>query len=271
MNIEVKAGVAATVILMTLFMFDSNIRGQDAASSLSPAASEPTAVKEKSDPQAAPTGAAEKSAQASEADFWHREELTGDWGGVRPKWKEKGFELEASVTQFFQGVASGGVRRDSEYNGTLQSKFKFDLGKLLDWKYWLAEVKTEMRFGGPLLGGTGTINPVNTAAIIPGADNTVFSVSALNFTRLFPIDLKKGDLIAVSAGRYNLVDLVDEDFFAGGGTDRFMNIAQIGPLTVLRQVPLITNAVSIAYVRHGEPFITFAIMDPNDHSTDPGL
>jgi hypothetical protein len=51
---------------------------------------------------------------------------------------------------------------------------------------------------------------------------------------------------------------------------RFVNIAQIGPLTVLRQVPLITNAVSMAYIRGGQPFITLALMDPNDHSTDPG-
>ena len=47
-------------------------------------------------------------------------------------------------------------------------------------------------------------------------------------------------------------------------------MAQIGPLTVLRQVPLITNGASFAYVKHGEPFITFAVLDPNDHSLDPG-
>ena len=42
-------------------------------------------------------------------------------------------------------------------------------------------------------------------------------------------------------------------------------------MTVLHQVPLITNGASFAYVRRGEPFITFALLDPNDHSTDPGL
>jgi hypothetical protein len=60
-------------------------------------------------------------------------------------------------------------------------------------------------------------------------------------------------------------------FFAGGGTERFFNIAQIGPLTVLRQVPLITNAINMIYIRGGEPFITFSLLDPNDHSLDPGL
>jgi hypothetical protein len=39
----------------------------------------------------------------------------------------------------------------------------------------------------------------------------------------------------------------------------------------LRQVPLITNAISLAYIRGGQPFITFSLLDPNDHSLDPGL
>lgn len=214
-------------------------------------------------PQATPAPAPE--------DWRTREELTGDWGGTRSRWKEKGVEMEFKLTQFYQGVAEGGIREGSEYNGKFQTVTKFDLGKLAGWKFWSTEIRTETRFGGPLLGGTGTISPVNTAVIIPGADGGVFSITALNVTKLFPLDLKKGNLIAVSAGRFNLVDLADEDFFGGGGTERFFNIAQVGPLTVLRQVPLITNAVNFAYVRGGEPFITFALMDPNDHSTTTGL
>jgi porin len=222
--------------------------------------------------QEAPAPAAvAQPAAAPTLDFLHREELTGAWGGARTEAKNKGFELASSLTQFYQGVSSGGTGTSSEYNGTFQALTKFDLGKLAGWHYWSAEVKAEVRFGGPLVTSTGTISPVNTAAIIPGSDGTVFAVSAVNVTRLFPINLKEGKLVALSFGRYNLVDLIDEDFFAGGGTERFLNMAQIGPLTVLRQVPLITNAVNLAYIRGGEPFITFSLMDPNDQSTDPGL
>ena len=141
----------------------------------------------------------------------------------------------------------------------------------MGWKHWLAEIKLETRFGGPLLGGTGSISPVNTAAIIPAAEGTVFAVTTGNFTRLFPINMEEGKLVALSFGRFNMVDLIDEDFFAGAGTERFFNIAQVGPLTVVREVPLITNLVSFAYISGGEPFITFAVLDPNDHSTTPGL
>jgi porin len=34
--------------------------------------------------------------------------------------------------------------------------WKFDLGEVAGWKYWSSEIKTEVRFGAPLLGGTGT-------------------------------------------------------------------------------------------------------------------
>jgi porin len=218
----------------------------------------------------APAAVAQPAA-APAAAVLNQDGLTGDWAGARTYAKDKGFELASSLTQFYQGVSSGGTRTSSEYNGTAQALLKFDLGKLAGWEYWSAEAKTEVRFGGPLITSTGTISPVNTAAIVPGADGTVFSVTAVNVTKLFPIDLKEGRLFALSFGRYNLVDLIDEDFFAGGGSERFFNLSQIGPLTVLRQVPLVTNAVNLAYIRSAEPFITFSLMDPNDHSTDPGL
>jgi len=221
-------------------------------------------------PAQAPAAPA-KPAPSPAPGFLHQEELTGDWGGGRTKLKTKGVDFASSLTQFYQGVSSGGTGTSSEYNGTAQARLNFDFGKLAGWDYWSAEFKAEARFGGPLVTSTGTISPVNTAAIIPGADGTVFSVTSVNFTKLFPIDLKAGKLVALSFGRYNLVDLIDEDFFGGGGTGRFLNIAQIGPLTVLRQVPLITTAVNLAYIRGGEPFITFSVMDPNDHSTDYDL
>ena len=222
-------------------------------------------------PLAAVAGQAAGEAVAADSGLFERGQLTGNWGGVRTRWKNKGIELVSSVTQFEQGVASGGIRTGEEYNGVADAGFNVDLEKLAGWKLWSFEIKAELRFGGPLLGGVGSIGPVNTAVIVPAADGTVLAITTLSITKLIPVHLKKGDLVAVSVGRFNLLDLLDEHFFAGGGIERFMNIAQIGPLTVLSEVPLITNAVNLAYVRHGEPFLTLSVMDPNDHSVDAGL
>lgn len=260
-----------TFLFTLLLVIGLKTFGQDLSQSPAPTARETVAADEKGGRKKGPQDAAAPPAPSPEPDFVNREEMTGDWGGARPRLKAKGVELEFKLTQFVQGVTSGGVRHDDEYNGKFQTIAKFDLGKLAGWKFWYAEFRTETRFGGPLLGGTGTINPANTAMMIPAAAGNIFAVTAVNFTRLIPLDLKKGNLLAISFGRYNLVDLADEDFFSGGGTERFMNIAPIGPLTVLRQVPLITNAATFAYIRHGEPFFTFAVMDTNDHSTTTGI
>jgi len=263
-----RAFVIATIVVTVLLVPERTTYAQDPTPSPTPHAT--TAEKVKSDLQEPANAAATKPTEP-QPDFWHQETMTGDWGGTRSRWKEKGVELVFKQSSFVQGVASGGLRESSVYNGKFEMWWKFDLAKVAGWKWWSAEIKSEVRFGGPALGGTGTISPVNTAAIVPNASGTSPTISAFNFTRIIPKDLKKGDLFAISFGRYNLLDAVDEDFFAGAGTERFFNIAQIGPLTVLRQVPLITNMVSFAYIKGGEPRFSFAVMDPNDHSVDPGL
>jgi porin len=263
-----RAFVTATIFVTVMLVPERISYAQEPTPSPTPVAS--TTEKVKSDAQETANAAAAKPVEP-ELDFWHQETMTGDWGGTRSRWQEKGVELEFKQTNFVQGVASGGIRESSVYNGKFEMTWKFDLAKVAGWKWWSAEIKSEVRFGGPALGGTGTISPVNTAAIVPSASGTSPTISAINFTRIIPKNLAKGDMYAISFGRYNLLDLVDEDFFAGAGTERFFNIAQIGPLTVLRQVPLITNAVSFAYIKGGELRFSIAAMDPNDHSVDPGL
>ena len=258
MHISIRGLALAAVVFTALIRVSY---GQEATASPSPQASA----------NAAAPAPASKPAPAPDDDFWTQETMTGDWGGTRSRWKEKGIDLEFKLSNFVQGIASGGLSNDTEYTGKFEMEWKFDLAKVAGWKYWSSEIKTEFRFSGPLVSGTGGINPVNTAVITPGADGQVVAITALNFTRVIPKDLRKGDLYVVSFGRFNLLDLIDEDFFGGAGTERFMNIAQIGPLTVLREVPLVTNGVSFAWVKGGEPRFTFALLDPNDHTLDPGL
>ena len=261
MKHRIRAKAIGLLFLSALFVINNSVHAQDPISSPTP--SPATRPASPPAPAAAPT---------PETDFWKREQMTGDWGGDRLRLKEEGLEIDLSLTQFYQGVADGGIRRGSEYNGVFKINLKMDLGKMRPgWMWWSAQVQSETRFGGPLLSGTGSINPVNTAAIIPGANGGVVSVTAANLTRLIPIDLAKGNLAVVSFGRFNLLDLVDEQFFGGSGLEKFFNIAQNGPLTAARQIPLITNGAVFAYVRGGQPRFTLVVLDPNDHSTDAGI
>ncbi len=205
-----------------------------------------------------------------EPDFREQETMTGDWGGTRARWRERGIEMTFILTGFVQGTASGGLRHDTEANGKFESEFNFDFEKLWGWKGWTAETKVEYRFGGPVLAGTGAINTVNTNVIVPASQGSVVAITDLNFTRTFSVNSKKNNLIAVSFGRYNTLD-IQENFFGGAGLEKFFNVAHIGPMTGLRQVPNVTYGASVDYQRDGESFITFGVLDPNDYSTNVGL
>ena len=234
MNHRNKARTIGSLLLAVIFATGRGVHAQEPAPPPSP--SLPSAVS-----QPAPSPPAATPAPTPKPDFWHRETMTGDWAGDRTRLKGEGLEIDMELASFYQGTTSGGVRHDSVYNGKLEFALKLDFGKMSEhWKWWSSEIKTEWRYGGPLLGGTGALNPVNTTAIIPGSAGSVVSITALNFTRLIPKDLKKGDLYAVSFGRFSLLDLIDVEFFGGGGTERFFNMAQIGPLTVAPFASVVT-------------------------------
>jgi len=72
-------------------------------------------------------------AQQPDPDFFHQEMLTGDCNGARTRGKNKDVDLVSSLSQFYQGVSSGGTETGSEYTGLAQVKLDFDLGKLAGW------------------------------------------------------------------------------------------------------------------------------------------
>ena len=118
---RIKKIARATILFTTLLVIGSNAYSQDPKPSPTPATREAVANNPKGATENAPQAAAASPASSPEPDFWHQEEMTGDWGGARGRLKEKGVELEFKLTQFYQGVAAGGIRHDSEYNGKFQT------------------------------------------------------------------------------------------------------------------------------------------------------
>jgi hypothetical protein len=146
-----RAFAVTTVFLTVLFVSPADSCGQAPVPSPTPASTVSTSGKEKKEKTS--TNEATAKPAEPEPDFWTQETMTGDWGGTRSRWQEKGIELEFKQTSFYQGVASGGIRQSSVYNGKFEMWRKFDLGKVAGWKWWSSEIKSEVRFGGPLLGG----------------------------------------------------------------------------------------------------------------------
>ena len=77
------------------------------------------------------------SARAEDAEkaegLFEREQMTGDWGGLRTSLKDKGFTFTGTYIADFLGNASGGARRKTTYAGRLDLGMDIDLETLVDW------------------------------------------------------------------------------------------------------------------------------------------
>jgi len=202
--------------------------------------------------------------------IWTREELTGEWAGRRKKWEEKGVKFELSWTNFFQGVAAGGLETGFAYGGKFTGELTLDTTKLGWWKNGQFQVKVDNRYHDSASELTGSLFPVNTGLFVPKESGTATSVTALNYTHIFPL-FKPGDVVLLSLGRFDTLDLVVEPLIGGSGINKFMNLNHVAPPHEGRNVPLVTWGSTVAWVRKGEPFFTVAFLDTADSSTTSGL
>lgn len=225
------------------------------------------------EPTSAQTEAKPAQAAPASTDYWSQPYLTGDWEGARSRWKEKGVDLQFRLTQGYQVRATDSILQgdaDGFYAGKFDTNFIFDLTKLGWIKGMTVQMKTETRFGR-VAGGSLAIIPHTAYGLTPLPTGTAFSITALNFTQLIPLDLKKGNLLAFGAGKYYSLDNSKEPFNSGSGHSMFMNTAFNAAPATGQLVPTITNGATFAWIKGGNPFITAAVFDATGSPTKPGL
>ncbi|MGE0223745.1 MAG: carbohydrate porin [Acetobacteraceae bacterium] len=65
--------------------------------------------------------------------LWHRERLTGDWGGLRTALEDYGISLGLTNTAEVLGNVTGGVKRGAAFEGLATAEVDIDLDKLVGW------------------------------------------------------------------------------------------------------------------------------------------
>ncbi len=75
--------------------------------------------------------APEQTVKEQFEDVWTRDKLTGDWGGWRTDVLDHGIDIDLRLSQYYQGVTSGGVDTNSEYGGTMDYRVHIDTSKPL--------------------------------------------------------------------------------------------------------------------------------------------
>jgi porin len=175
-----------------------------------------------------------------------RSHLTGDMWCIRPSLAQRGIVADLQLTQFYQGVTSGGANEVFRYGGKLDYNFTF-LGEPLGLnKGFVAMLHAETRFGEDVILDAAGLAPVNANMLYPSLENTT-AITGLQFMQALSEDW------AVTFGKINTLDLLNTIYpEMGRGVDGFMNASAFLPLTVVRTIPLSFLGAGVLKMRRGQ-------------------
>jgi porin len=190
-----------------------------------------------------------------------RPKLTGDWLGLRGSLRDCGITVDVSTTQFYQGVASGGLERSFPYGGRNDYFLSLDGEKLGLWKGSLLKVHGETRYGETASFLTGALSPVNEFLLVPDEDGIASGLTGVEFTQVLTENL------AVSAGKINLLDHVHQPLTGATGLEGFLNLSLIFNPILARTLPYSAFGAGGVYLQDGEPVLALSVFDTRDAST----
>jgi porin len=192
--------------------------------------------------------------------------LTGNWCGKRTCLAQNGLQIESSLTQFYQGVASGGFEQEFLYGAKFDLYMLGDTGKLGLWEGGKLQIHAmDWQFGENIIFDAAGLAPANLLLLTP-EPKASFGLTHL----LYQHELGGGYEVAV--GRVNMLDLWTvfyPDF--GRGLDGFMNASVLVPLSVVPSLPLITNAAGIIKAGDRGVEASFMVLETLHSPTTAGL
>jgi porin len=192
--------------------------------------------------------------------------LTGDWGGFRTEFKQKGLTFDLYSTQFYQGVVSGGRDDTWEYGHKLDYLLNADLGKMCLVKGGSLYLHGETRFGNSINEADGLFLPANLPLQFPDSKGDVSALTAIKYTQAL------SEQFVVFGGKLNTLDDYVLKYSPGMGANLpglngFMNTGLVFNPIVMRTVPYSTTGFGAAFLRNEKPFVSVSLLDPDERAT----
>jgi porin len=192
--------------------------------------------------------------------------VTGSWFGARDALFDEGIDLRTNLSQFYQGVTSGGLRQTFPYGLKFDYFGTIEAEKLLGWEGLFINLHGESRFGGSINRDVGSLVPANFALEFP---KPMGSASALTNMQ---IEQFLGPDFVVTFGKLNAADGVNiHPILGGNGINRFMNEAFVLSPIYGRSIPYSTPGAGFSYLRDLDPVLTFLVLDPNGRPDTSGV
>ena len=169
-------------------------------------------------------------------DLWSRPQLTGDWLGHRSALGDRGIVFDADVTQFYQGVASGGLEQRFKYGGHGDYVLKFDLDKLSGQQGLFLQLRAEHRFGQAINLEDGSFAAPAVLANLPA-----LGVEDLILTNVVLTQALSEEFV-VFAGKVDTLDGDMNAFAHARGKHQFFNMNFVFNPIAVQTIPYSTLA-----------------------------
>lgn len=197
-------------------------------------------------------------------DIWTRSQLTGDWFGARNKLAENGFTFFGDLTQYYQGVTTGGRAQQFKYGGRGDYLIDIDTAKGGLWQGGHLDLRGETRLGQDCNEIDGAFALSNFAMALPLRDQDVTALTGLQYTQ----DLWES--VSVFFGKLNLLDGTPAAYARGPRLNSFWNVAMQMNLTRTYLLPS-TLGAGFTVRDDVEPVFNFFLLDTHYIPRTSGL
>jgi len=199
-------------------------------------------------------------------DLWTRSQLTGDWLGHRTSLADRGIVFDADVTQFYEGVASGGLEQRFRYSGHGDYVFKFDFDKLSGQEGLFLQLRAEHRFGRAIgLNETGAYAATSVLANLPSLNTEDLLLTNVVITQAL------SEQFVVFLGKVDTLDGDMNAFAHGRGKTQFLNTNFLFNPIAVQTIPYSTLGAGFSILRNFEPIFTFTVLNATDTTTTSGF
>ncbi len=172
----------------------------------------------------APAMAQTADPPAQPDDLWHRDQLLGSIGGLRPRLAKDGITFKLSDAETVFGNTTGGTRRSLAFQGLINMGLKLDTGKAFGWQGGTFHVSGEQLHGV----GLSTLSLDNLNTITGIEDPAQTSLYELWYGQKFG-----GGLADVRIGR----QAAGREFMISAKEDSFINTAFGWPTLTGQDLP----------------------------------
>jgi porin len=197
-------------------------------------------------------------------DLSTRSQLSGDWFGVRDDLAAAGVTFLGDITQYYQGVTTGGLAQRFEYGGRGDYLLDLDFGKLGLWEGGYLDLRAETRLGQDCNRIDGNVAPSNFAMALPLPNRNVTALTGVQFTQ----DLS--DNLSVFFGKLNLLDGTPSTYALGRRLNSFWNAGLQNNLTRIYLLPS-TLGAGVRISDQQEPVFNFYVLDSHYTPTTSGF